>query len=231
MANSKLNKLTKNGVTYDLQDKEISDKLASVNGIIKDNAGTLTTAVQGTDYGYPLLKGAGAPSTSTIASVGQHYFDTSAVKAPYEYVCVAAGSTYTWTEAGGGGAGSSLIADEYSASSAYAIGDVVIYEDGLYKCNTTISSGEAWTASHWTATAVDTLIGELQTTTNNLNSTVSNHTTSINSLNSTVSNHTTSINSLNRAINSKAPMYTYGTTDLTAGSSALTTGQLHFVYE
>ena len=30
---------------------------------------------------------------------------------------------------------------------------------------------------------------------------------------------------------SKAPMYTYGTTDLTAGSSPLATGQLHFVYE
>ena len=30
---------------------------------------------------------------------------------------------------------------------------------------------------------------------------------------------------------SKAPMYTYGTTDLTAGSSPLASGQLHFVYE
>ena len=161
MANSKLNKLTKNGITYDLQDKEISDKLASVNGIVKDNAGTLATAVEGTDYGYPLLKGAGVPSTSTIASVGQHYFDTSAAKAPYEYVCIAAGSIYTWIEAGGSGAGTNLIADEYSAYSAYAIGDVVIYEDSLYKCNTTISSGEAWNASHWTATTIDTLISEL----------------------------------------------------------------------
>lgn len=31
--------------------------------------------------------------------------------------------------------------------------------------------------------------------------------------------------------NSKAPAYTSGTTDLTAGSSPLTTGSLHFVYE
>lgn len=29
----------------------------------------------------------------------------------------------------------------------------------------------------------------------------------------------------------KAPAYTYGTTDLTAGTSALETGKLHFVYE
>lgn len=28
-----------------------------------------------------------------------------------------------------------------------------------------------------------------------------------------------------------APVYTYGTTDLTAGTSALETGKLHFVYE
>ena len=28
-----------------------------------------------------------------------------------------------------------------------------------------------------------------------------------------------------------APAYTYGTTDLTAGSSALETGKLYFVYE
>lgn len=33
------------------------------------------------------------------------------------------------------------------------------------------------------------------------------------------------------AIASKAPMYQYSTTDLTAGSSALTTGTLYFVYE
>lgn len=33
------------------------------------------------------------------------------------------------------------------------------------------------------------------------------------------------------AADSKAPMYTYGTTDLTAGSSPLASGQLHFVYE
>lgn len=32
-------------------------------------------------------------------------------------------------------------------------------------------------------------------------------------------------------LDSKAPAYTSGTTDLTAGSSALATGTLHFVYE
>ena len=34
-----------------------------------------------------------------------------------------------------------------------------------------------------------------------------------------------------KAAETKAPAYTYGTEDLTAGSSKLTTGTLHFVYE
>ena len=33
------------------------------------------------------------------------------------------------------------------------------------------------------------------------------------------------------AANSKAPMYTYGTTDLEAGVTELESGKLHFVYE
>lgn len=33
------------------------------------------------------------------------------------------------------------------------------------------------------------------------------------------------------SIDGKAPLYSYGTSDLTAGSSALTTGKLHIVYE
>ena len=33
------------------------------------------------------------------------------------------------------------------------------------------------------------------------------------------------------AISIRSHLYTYGTTDLTAGSSALTTGRLHYVYE
>lgn len=42
------------------------------------------------------------------------------------------------------------IAPTYSASSTYAVGDYVIYNAQLYKCNTAITTAEAWTASHWT---------------------------------------------------------------------------------
>lgn len=42
------------------------------------------------------------------------------------------------------------IAPSYSTSSTYAVGDYVMYNAQLYKCNTAISTAEAWTAAHWT---------------------------------------------------------------------------------
>ena len=38
----------------------------------------------------------------------------------------------------------------YSASSTYAVGDTVRYSKKLYRCNTAITTAEAWTAAHWT---------------------------------------------------------------------------------
>lgn len=46
----------------------------------------------------------------------------------------------------------SIVAPTYSSSSLYAVGDLVYYNGGLYKCNTAITTAEAWTAAHWTAT-------------------------------------------------------------------------------
>lgn len=42
------------------------------------------------------------------------------------------------------------IAPYYSASSTYAVGDIVRYNQYLYRCNTAITTAEAWTAAHWT---------------------------------------------------------------------------------
>ena len=43
------------------------------------------------------------------------------------------------------------VAANYSDSSAYAVGDLCIYQGSLYRCNTAIGSGgESWTAGHWT---------------------------------------------------------------------------------
>ena len=45
-------------------------------------------------------------------------------------------------------------ADAYSSSATYAVGDYCTQYGGLYVCNTEISTPEAWTAAHWTATTV-----------------------------------------------------------------------------
>lgn len=42
------------------------------------------------------------------------------------------------------------VAANYDSSETYAVGDYCLHDGSLYKCNTTISSPEAWTAGHWT---------------------------------------------------------------------------------
>lgn len=47
-----------------------------------------------------------------------------------------------------------IVAPVYSSSSAYAIGDYCTHNNILYKCNTTIATGEVWTIGHWTVCTV-----------------------------------------------------------------------------
>ena len=54
------------------------------------------------------------------------------------------------------------LAPEYSASSTYAVGDLVLHDGQLYECNTTISTAEAWTAAHWTAKTVADEVTDLK---------------------------------------------------------------------
>ena len=42
----------------------------------------------------------------------------------------------------------------YSSTATYAVGDYCTHNGALYVCNTAISTAEAWTAAHWTATTV-----------------------------------------------------------------------------
>ena len=51
---------------------------------------------------------------------------------------------------------SSIVAPNYSATATYSIGDYVIYNDALYKCNTDITTAESWDSTHWTAVTLDT---------------------------------------------------------------------------
>ena len=46
----------------------------------------------------------------------------------------------------------SYIADTYSASATYKIGDLVIHEGNLYECWTNIDTPEQWTSAHWKVT-------------------------------------------------------------------------------
>ena len=72
------------------------------------------------------------------------------------------------------------VAAQYSTSATYNVGDYVIYNGSLYRCNTAIATGEAWTAAHWTAAVlcddfgefkshVDYTIGSFTETTENIN--------------------------------------------------------------
>ena len=47
-----------------------------------------------------------------------------------------------------------IVAPEYSSSATYDVGDFVIHEGLLYKCNTTISTAESWDSTHWDRTTV-----------------------------------------------------------------------------
>ncbi len=45
-------------------------------------------------------------------------------------------------------------AGAYNPEESYAVGDYCTHSGKLHKCNTSIESGEAWNAAHWTATTV-----------------------------------------------------------------------------
>lgn len=51
-------------------------------------------------------------------------------------------------------AAAAALAPEYSSSSTYAVGDLVLKDGQLYECNTTIGTAEAWNSSHWTSKTV-----------------------------------------------------------------------------
>jgi hypothetical protein len=44
----------------------------------------------------------------------------------------------------------SIVAEEYSSSTTYALGSYCIYNNLLYRCTTAITTAEAWNSNHWT---------------------------------------------------------------------------------
>ena len=51
-------------------------------------------------------------------------------------------------------AGQGSLAEAYSASSTYAVGDLCTHEGGLYQCTTAIPTAEEWNAAHWEAVII-----------------------------------------------------------------------------
>lgn len=51
--------------------------------------------------------------------------------------------------------------DAYDETATYAVGDLCIYNNTLYKCTTAITTAEAWNTSHWTETSIADEISEL----------------------------------------------------------------------
>ena len=60
------------------------------------------------------------------------------------------------------------LAPAYSTSGTYAVGDYVTYNGGLYRCVSAISSGESWTAAHWTSAKLGTDVSALKSALSNL---------------------------------------------------------------
>lgn len=50
---------------------------------------------------------------------------------------------------------------EYSSSSTYDVGDLVMHETQLYRCSTAITTAEAWTPAHWEAKSLAEIINEV----------------------------------------------------------------------
>ena len=54
------------------------------------------------------------------------------------------------------------LAQAYSTSATYAVGQYVTYNGGLYRCISAISSGESWTAAHWTEVSLGNDVASLE---------------------------------------------------------------------
>lgn len=64
-------------------------------------------------------------------------------------------------EAAQSGGSPFLIANDYDPTSTYGAGAYAIYNDALYRCLVSITTAEAWNASHWTETTVAEELGDV----------------------------------------------------------------------
>lgn len=88
MADLEFYRLSMTGAEADSGIRTGMEAGATSGVLLGDGNGGVTAAIPGRDFGYPLLEGNGPPTGNTAANIGQHYFDMTATKPPYEYICV-----------------------------------------------------------------------------------------------------------------------------------------------
>ena len=54
------------------------------------------------------------------------------------------------------------LAQPYSTSATYAVGDYCTKDNILYKCTTAISTAESWTSGHWSEVKLTDDVGDLK---------------------------------------------------------------------
>lgn len=100
--------------------------------------------------------------------------------------------------------------DEYSSTRTYSIGELVIYNNKLYKANQDITTAEAFNSSHWTEV---TLLSD------------------VNEIKSVVNNNADNLNNLNDVIDAKANTSdVYTKTELDTKINALDSNKINFSY-
>jgi hypothetical protein len=62
-----------------------------------------------------------------------------------------------------------VLAPEYSSEDTYEVGDYVVHSSRIYKCNTAITTPEAWTAAHWTAAKLAEDVSDVKSGINYIN--------------------------------------------------------------
>ena len=145
----------------------------------------------------------------------------------------------------------------YSETQTYALGTYCTKDAKLYRCTTAITTTEAWTAAHWTETSMGAELvaiyaalaakapsthasqhgasGSDPITPASIGAAVSSHNHSAAEITSgtlPVARGGTGQTTVTPAVGTAGVRQIYaGTSDMTAGSTSLTTGVVYFVYE
>lgn len=113
----------------------------------------------------------------------------------------------------------SSIAPPYSTSATYALGDYCTKNGYFYRCNTPISTAEAWTAAHWTKVTVSGEINRVRNDTEILaNGEATLDIANYDSVNCTVSDSVTATHSASAYKSRQIPAEAYSAVSITADS-------------